>query len=114
MDRLKGKSGSNNRKNNDNNNNNNVGGPDLFGPGPGSFPPTLPTLDDFIDDDPQAPPFPPPNNATLNTGANLFPLNAGAVQPPTSNFNVKNFKVPSIKTRGIGNDIFWFTSCYCS
>ena len=42
----------------------------------------------------------------MNTGANLFPSNAGAVQPPTSNFNVENFTVLSIKTRGIGNDIF--------
>ena len=36
----------------------------------------------------------------------MFLSNAGAVQPPTSNFNVENFTVPSIKTRGIGNDIF--------
>ena len=103
LDRLKGKSGSNNGNNDNNNNNNsNAGGPDLFGPGPGSAPPTLPTLDDFLDDDPF-----PSSNISLNTGTNLFPPNAGVFQPPTSNnFDVKNFTVPSIKTRGIGNDIF--------
>ena len=95
--------GFNNRSNN-NNNNNNAGGPDLFGPGPGGFPPTIPTLDDFSDNDPQPPPFRSSNNTTLNT--NLFPPSAGVDQPLTSNFDVENFTVPSIETRGIGNDIF--------
>ena len=104
LDQLKGRSGFNNRKNN-NNNNSNAGGPDLFGPGPGGAPPTLPTIDDFLDDNPQPPPFPPPNTP-LNTAANLFPPNAGAVQPPTSNSDVKNFTVPNMTTRGTGNDIF--------
>ena len=104
LDQLKGKSGFNNRKNNNNNNNNNsnAGGQDLFGPG---APPTLPTIDDFLDENPQPLPFQPPNTP-LNTGVNLFPPNAGAVQPPNSNFNVENFTVPNITTRGIGNDIF--------
>ena len=94
--------GFNNRSNN--NNNNNAGGPDLFGPEPGGFPPTIPTLDDFSDNDPQPPPFRSSNNTTLNT--NLFPPSAGVDQPLTSNFDVENFTVPSIETRGIGNDIF--------
>ena len=77
LDQLKGKSGFNNRKNNNNNNNNNcnAGGQDLFGPG---APPTLPTIDDFLDENPQPLPFQPPNTP-LNTGVNLFPPNAGAV-----------------------------------
>ena len=59
----------------------------------------------FLDENPHPPPFQPPNTP-LNTGVIFFPPNAGAVQPPNSNFNVENFTVPNITARGIGNDIF--------
>ena len=106
LDRLRGinTSFSNNNSNNNNNNNNNS---NLFGPTPGGEPPSLPTIEDFLDGGPRPPQPPPPPPAS--TPFNLFGSNAPVFPPPTNDFNV-NASVrappPNISTRGIGNYLF--------
>ena len=102
LDRLRGVntsfSNNNNNNNNDNNNSN------LFGPG--GKPPSLPTIEDFLDGGPRPPQLLPPSPPSFN----LFSSNEPVFPPPpTNDFNV-NASVkappPNISTRGKGNDLF--------
>ena len=98
LDRLKGKSSCFNRNNNNNNNNNFNNNSNLFG-GPGGEPPTLLTIEDFLDGGP---------TGSFNFGNSLFGSNVPIV-PPSDNFDV-NASVrapsPNISTPGIGNTLF--------
>ena len=103
LDRLRGVNTffSNNNNNNNNNNNKN-----LFGPG--GEPPSLPTIEDFLDGGPRPPqPLPPP---PLSAPFSFFGSNEPVFPPPpTNDFNVKasaRAPPPKISTRGIGNDLF--------
>ena len=105
LDRLRGVNTSfSNNNNNNNNNNNDNNNSNLFGPG--AEPPSLPTIEDFLDGSPRPPQLPPPSPPSFNLfGSNepVFP------PPPTNDFNV-NASVkappPNISTRRIGNDLF--------
>ena len=104
LDKLRGIG----RNNFNNNNNNNInpggggGGIDLDGLGP---PPTVPNIEDLIENGPQFPP-PPPQAGGQEVISNIFhppPL----PQPPSSNVINKPFVVPKIDGDGpIGNSIF--------
>ena len=108
LDRLRGINTSfsnNNNSNNNNNNKNNNNNSNLFGPG--GEPPSLPTIEDFLDGGPRPPqpPTPPPPSTPFN----LFGSNAPVFPPPTNDFNVNaslRAAPPKISTRGIGNDLF--------
>ena len=94
LDRLKGKNS--NFKRNKNNNNNNFGssGPNLFDFG---APPSLPTLEDFIDGGPR-PPLPP----QPPTGSTLFERqskNNPFVSTPTFNLNNPEVRQPTNSTQ---------------
>ena len=104
LDKLKGIKNINNNKNNKNNNNNS----NLFGPGPGGDPPSLPRIEDFLDN--SRPPLPPqpPTAPSINSGKNLFKSGATPVfpsvaeefginakirtEPPNKTFNPRNRK----------------------
>ena len=108
LDRLRGVNSSfpNNNNNNNNNRNNNNNNSNLFRPG--GEPPSLPTIEDFLDGGPRPPQPPPPPPSS--TPFNLFGSQAPVFPPPPTNgFNV-NASVrappPNISTRGIGNDLF--------
>ena len=108
LDRLRGINTSfsnNNNSNNNNNNKNNNNNSNLFGPG--GEPPSLPTIEDFLDGGPRQPqpPTPPPPSTPFN----LFGSNAPVFPPPTNDFNVNaslRAAPPKISTRGTGNDLF--------
>ena len=107
LDKLRGinTSFSNNKNNNNNNNNNNS---NLFGPG--GEPPSLLTIEDFLDGGPR--PAPPPLPApSFNLGENLLKSEAPAIPSLINAFDVNApFKIrappPNISIRGIGNDLF--------
>ena len=105
LDRLRGIGRTNF---NDNNNNSNPGGGGTnlnnFSLGP---PPSLPTIEDFIENGvpPPPPPF-PPGGAGQNISFNNVPI-----PPPQNNFNVapgsRPFVLPNIANNGkIGNNLF--------
>ena len=94
--------------NNNNNNNNNKNNSNLFGPG--GEPPSLPTIEDFLDGGPRPLP-PPPPAPSFNLGENLLKSEAPVFPSLTNEFDVNaSFKIrappPNISTRGIGNDLF--------
>ena len=96
--KLKGLNESDNIYNNNNNNNNNN---NKFGPG--GQPPSLTSIEDFLDGGPRPPQPPPP--PSIN--GNLFNTPNAFIPPPTDNFNVKiNKAPPTIWKRGIGNNLF--------
>ena len=93
LDKLRGIGG--NTFNNDNNNNNNInpgGGVNLDGLGP---PPTIPNIEDLIENGLQFPPPPPPPAGGQEVICNIFrpPL---LPQPPSSNVINNPFVVPKI------------------
>ena len=107
LDRLRGinTSFSSNNNNNNNNNNNINNNSNLFGPG--SRPPSLPTIEDFLDGGPRPPPLAP----SFNLVENLFKSEAPIFPSLTNEFDVNApFKIrappPNISSRGIGNDLF--------
>ena len=72
-------------------------------PSPGGDPLSLPSIEDFLDGGPRPQPPPPPPSIS----GNLFNSINAAVPPPTDDFNVLTNKIlPSILTKGIGNDLF--------
>ena len=104
LDKLRGIG----RNNFNNNNNNNInpggggGGIDLDGLGP---PPTVPNIEDLIENGPQFPPPPPPAGGQ-EVISNIF-RPPPPPQPPSSNVINKPFVVPKIDGDGpIGNSIF--------
>ena len=104
LDKLRG---INNSNNNNNNNNNNINNLNLFGPGPGGDPPSLPRIEDFLDNS-RPPPPPPPSAPSITLGENLF--KAPPIFPsPANEFDV-NAKIrttrPNFSTYGIRNDLF--------
>ena len=111
LDKLKGTS---NVFNNNNNNNNNAGGGgntggtnlNLDNYGLNQPPPSLPRIEDFIDNG-GAPPPPQPPSAPINQ--NLFNT-TNPLSTPKTDFNVETktpFILPTIwGNKGIGNDIF--------
>ena len=97
--------GKNSNFGNNNNNNNNFSSgsnPPSFGPGGDLL--SLPSIEDFLDGGPRPqPPPPPPPPPSIN--GNLFNSINAAVPPPTDDFNVLTNRIlPSILTKGIGND----------
>ena len=99
MDKLKGINESDNIYNNNNNNNNN----NIFGPG--GEPPSLPSIEDFLDGGPRPPQPPPPTPPSIN--GNLFNTSNVFIPPPTDDFNIKVNKVPPTTwKKGIGNNLF--------
>ena len=99
MDKLKGINESDNIYNNNNNNNNN----NIFGPG--GEPPSLPSIEDFLDGGPRPPQPPPPPPPSIN--GNLFNTSNVFIPPPTDDFNIKvNKAPPTIWKKGIGNNLF--------
>ena len=118
LDKLKDtKSDNFNNKNNNNNNNNNNDNNNNFGSGPplpaggtnidflnkyglDKAPPSLPTIEDFIDNRP-----PPP----LSVGGTNISFNNTPFALPKQNFDITNnpFVLPNIGNNGkIGNDLF--------
>ena len=98
LDKLKGLNENDNIYNNNNNNNNNI-----FGRG--GEPPSLPSIEDFLDGGPrplQPPPPPPPSiNGNLFNTSNVF------IPPPTDEFDIKvNKAPPNIWKKDIGNNLF--------
>ena len=94
LDRLKGKNCNFKRNNNNNNNNFGSSGPNLFYIG---APPSLPTLEDFIDGGtrPPLPPQPPTGSTLFETQSknNLF------VSTPTFNLNNPEVRQPTNSTQ---------------
>ena len=100
-------------KNNTNNNNgdggnNNLGvNNNLFGPG--GEPPSLPSIEDFLDGGPRSPPPPPP---APSISGNLFNNTDTSIFPTTNDFNAQTnranpFGLPTIwSNMGIGNNLF--------
>ena len=112
LDRLRGVNtffSNNNNNNNKNNNikNNNNNNSNLLGPG--GEPPSLPTIEDFLDGGPRLPP-PPPPAPSFNLGENLRKSEAPPIFPSLANEFDVNAKIrappPNISTRGIENDLF--------
>ena len=112
LDRLRGTRnfGNNNNNNNNNgggNNNNSGGNNNLFGPG--GEPPSLPSIEDFLDGGPRPPPPPPP---APSISRNLFNNTDTSIPLSTDDFNVqtnraKPFALPTIwSNKGIGNNLF--------
>ena len=91
LEKLRGLDASDNIYNNNNNNNNNMNKNNIdFGE-----PPSLPSIEDFLDGGPRPPPPPPPLPPSING------------DPSTEDFNVKINKAPStISKKGIGNNLF--------
>ena len=99
LDKVKGLNESDNGYNNNNNNNNN------HNFGPGGEPPSLPSIEDFLDGGPRPPQPPPPPPPSIN--GNLFNTSNVFIPPPTDDFNVKVNKAPrTIWKKGIGNNLF--------
>ena len=75
--------------------------------GPGGEPPSLPSIEDFLDGGPRPPPPPPP---APSISGNLFNNTNTPSFLPTDYFNVQNnrpFVLPSIwNNKGIGNNLF--------
>ena len=72
LDRLRGINNNNNNNSNNNNNNNNINNnSNLFGPGGG--PPSIPKIEDFLDNSGR-PPSPPPPAPSINLSENLLSL----------------------------------------
>ena len=100
MEKLRGLDASDNIYNNNNNNNINKNNIDF------TEPPSLPSIEDFLDGGPRPPPppplLPPSINGDLFNKPNVF------IPPPsTEDFNVKINKAPStISKKGIGNNLF--------
>ena len=105
LDALRGING-----NNFNNNSNNLGGgggTNFQNYGLDQPPPSLPRIEDFIEDGiPPPPPLPPEGGG----GQNIFFNNNISRPPPQDNFNIFNtvpFVLPNIDNNGkIGNDLF--------
>ena len=93
----------NNNNNNDNNNNNNNNNNNF---GPGGEPPSLPSIEDFLDRGPRLPQPPPPPPPSIN--GNLFNTpNVFIPPPPTDDCNINvNKAPPTIWKKGIGNNLF--------
>ena len=113
LDKPKGNSNVFNNDNNNNNNNNAAGGRNMGGTnlnldnyGLNQPPPSLPRIEDFIDNG-GAPPPPQPPSAPINQ--NLFNA-TNPLSTPKTDFNVEtknHFILPTIwGNKGIGNDIF--------
>ena len=104
LDKLRG---TNNFNNNNDNNNNNGGNNNLFGPG--GEPPSLPSIEDFLDGGSRPPPPPPPSPPPSISG-NLFNTINTPSFLPTDDFNVQNnrpFDLRSIwNNKGIENNLF--------
>ena len=99
LDRLgRGTSGANNN----NDNNNTSGGDTLFGPG--TYPPSLPSIEDLLDGAPRPPPPPPP---APSINGNLF-SDVSSDLPIANNFDVLTTKraPPTIWSKGISNNLF--------
>ena len=100
--------GINNSNNNNNNNNNNINNLNLFGPGPGGDPPSLPRIEDFLDNS-RPPPPPPPSAPSINLDENLFKFGAPPVFPSLANEFDVDAKIrtapPNISTHRIGSDL---------
>ena len=78
----------------------------MFGLGDG--PPSLPTIEDFLDGGPRSPQPPPPPTCSF-AGNNLLGAEVAPVFPTLDDFNVRaSIRAPptNISTRGIGNDLF--------
>ena len=105
LDKLRG---INNSNNNNNNNNNNINNLNLFGPGPGGDPPSLPRIEDFLDNS-RPPPPPPPSAPSINLDENLFKFGAPPVFPSLANEFDVDAKIrtapPNISTHRIGSDL---------
>ena len=110
LDRLRGTSyfGNNNNNNNGGGINNKLGGNNnLFGPG--GEPPSLLSIEDFLDGVPRPPPPPPP---APSISGNLFNNTDTSILPSTDDFNVQTnranpFVLPTIwSKKGIGNNLF--------
>ena len=92
-----------------NNNNNNNDGPDLFAD-LGGLPPTLPSLEDFVDG--SGPPHPPPAGAPLNLNQpSLFESNRPPLVPRSNFFepdpgNALSSNIGFDNNGQIGNDLF--------
>ena len=110
LNRFRGNNSRNFNRNNNNNNNNNFGsgGQSLFDNDLGT-PPSLPTIEDFLDGSPR-PPQPPPQ-PPRNIGSSLFETSPNLFQPPQPNsFNLNNpiVRQPTkfYAPKGIGNTLF--------
>ena len=113
LDRPRGTSNFGNNNNNNNNNNgggsnNNLGGNNnLFGPG--GEPPSLPSIEDFLNGGPRPPPKLPP---APSINGNLFNNTDTGILPATNDFNVQTsranlFVLPTIwSNKGTGNNLF--------
>ena len=100
---LKGLDESDNIYNNNNNNSNNNNNNNIFGPG--GEPPSLPSIEDFLDGEPRQPQPPPPPPPSIN--GNLFNTSNVFIPAPTDDFNIKVNKAPPvIWKKGIGNSLF--------
>ena len=103
-----------NNNNNDNNNNNNNNNKNNNNFGPGGKPPSLPSIEDFLDGGGPRPPPPSPPPPPPSISGSLFNSSTGAVPPPTEDFNVlSNRTLPSISTHGIENNLFRFSGSNC-
>ena len=77
--------------------------------GPGGEPPSLPSIEDFLDGGPRPPPPPPP---APSISRNLFNNTDTSIPLSTDDFNVqtnraKPFALPTIwSNKGIGNNLF--------
>ena len=108
LDKLRGISGNDFRNNNNSNNSGGGGGTNinLQNYGLDQPPPSLPTIDDFIENGvPPPPPLPP------GGGGQNIPFNNNIPRPPTqNNFDIlsnRPFVLPNIDNNGkIGNDLF--------
>ena len=109
LDRLRGTSyfGNNNNNNGGGINNKLGGNNNLFGPG--GEPPSLLSIEDFLDGVPRPPPPPPP---APSISGNLFNNTDTSILPSTDDFNVRTnranlFVLPTIwSNKGIGNNLF--------
>ena len=111
LDKLKGldESDNNNNNINNNNNNNNINNNNFGGNninfGPGGDPPSIPSIEDFLDAGPRPPQRPPPTQPCIS--GNLFNTSNVFIPPPIDDFNIKvNKAPPSIWKNGIGNNLF--------
>ena len=112
LDRLRGTSSFGKNDNNNNNNgdgvNNNLGSNNNL-IGPGGEPPSLPSIEDFLDGGPRPPPPPPP---APSISGNLFNNTDTSIFPTTNDFNAQTnranpFGLPTIwSNMGIGNNLF--------
>ena len=113
LDRLRGTSSFGKNDNNNNNNgdgvNNNLGSNNNL-IGPGGEPPSLPSIEDFLDGGPRPPPSPPPPAPSIR--GNLFNNTDTGILPTRNDLNVKTnranpFVLPTIwSNKGKGNNLF--------